>query len=106
MVLLSAVASAVGVLVVTLRVTESPAKKAARVELKTKKELRALTENISAYARRVRQQFPTGDVVVSEHDLAQQLRKRTDAVAKALDVLLTENKVQRAPLAGYWKLKT
>jgi hypothetical protein len=106
MVLLSAVASAVGVLVVTLRVTESPAKKAARLELKRKKELRALTENILAYARRVRQQFPTGDVVVSEHDLAQQLRKRTDAVAKALDVLLTENKVQRAPLAGYWKLKT
>jgi DNA-binding GntR family transcriptional regulator len=44
----------------------------------------------------VRQQFPTGDVVVSENDLAQQLRKRTDVVVKALDVLLNENKVQRA----------
>jgi DNA-binding GntR family transcriptional regulator len=67
--------------------------------------LHALIESISAYARPVRQQFPTGAVVVSENDLAQQLRKRTDAVVKALDVLLNEKKVQRAPLAGYWKLK-
>jgi hypothetical protein len=33
---------------------------------------------ISTYAQTVRQQFPTGDVVVSERDLAAQLRKRPE----------------------------
>lgn len=47
---------------------------------------------------------PTGDVVVSEHDLAEQLRKRPDAVATALNILLGERKVQKATLSGYWKL--
>ena len=46
----------------------------------------------------------TGDVVVSDHDLAEQLRKRTDMVVTALNLLLNEQKVQRAPLRGYWKL--
>jgi diguanylate cyclase (GGDEF)-like protein/PAS domain S-box-containing protein len=36
--------------------------------------------------------------------LAEQLGKRPDAVAKALHLLLTEQKVQVAPLKGYWKL--
>jgi hypothetical protein len=43
-------------------------------------------------------------VIVSEQDLAEQLRKRPDAIATALDLLLREQKVQRAPLSGYWKL--
>ena len=43
---------------------------------------------------------PTGDVVVSECDLEEQLRKRPDSVATALDLLLGEQKVQRAPLSG------
>jgi len=43
-------------------------------------------------------------VVVSERDLAEQLRKRPEAVVMALDRLLSEQKVQRAPLSGYWKL--
>jgi hypothetical protein len=43
-------------------------------------------------------------VVVSERDLAEQFRKRPDAVATALNLLLGEQKVQRAPLNGYWKL--
>jgi diguanylate cyclase (GGDEF)-like protein/PAS domain S-box-containing protein len=42
--------------------------------------------------------------VVSVRDLAEQLGKRPDAVAKALHLLLTEQKVQVAPLKGYWKL--
>jgi hypothetical protein len=37
--------------------------------------------------------------------LAEQLRKRPDSVATALDLLLGEQKVKKAPLIGYWKLK-
>jgi len=36
--------------------------------------------------------------------LVEQLGKRPDAVAKALNLLLREQKVQQAPLRGYWKL--
>jgi DNA-binding GntR family transcriptional regulator len=54
--------------------------------------------------RNVHQRFPTGDVVVSEEDLAEQLRNRSDAVVTALNLLLNEHKVERAPLSGYWKL--
>ena len=69
-----------------------------------KEELRALADRISTYGRKVHQQYPTGDVVVSERDLAEQLRKRPDTVATALNLLLGEQKVQKAPLSGYWKL--
>ena len=58
----------------------------------------------SNYGRNVHQRYPTGDVVVSERDLAEQLRKSSDAVATALNLLLGERKVQKAPLNGYWKL--
>jgi hypothetical protein len=68
------------------------------------KELRLLAQRISTYAQTVRQQFPTGDVVVGERDLAEQLRKRPEKVIIALNLLLNEQKVQRAPLNGYWKL--
>jgi len=68
------------------------------------KELRALADRISTYGRKVHQRYPTGDVVICERDLAEQLRKRPDSVATALDLLLGEQKVQRAPLSGYWKL--
>jgi DNA-binding GntR family transcriptional regulator len=68
------------------------------------KELRLLSERISSYGHTVHQRYPTGDVIVSERDLAEQLRKRSDAVATALNLLLSEPKVQRAPLRGYWKL--
>ena len=43
-------------------------------------------------------------MIVSELDLAEQLRKRPDTVATALNLLLNEQKVQRATLSGYWKL--
>ncbi len=75
-----------------------------RAQRKTKKELRALADKISTYGRNVHQRYPTGDVVVSESDLAEQLHKRPDSVATALDLLLGEHKVQKAPLNGYWKL--
>jgi hypothetical protein len=81
--------------------TEARAKSA---EQKRRKELRFLADKISGYGQIVHQRYPTGDVVVSKRDLAEQLRKRPDAVSTALNLLLSEQKVQRAPLRGYWKL--
>jgi hypothetical protein len=104
--LVAVLGSALGVVAVSMRAFESQETKAKRLEMKRQKELRALTERISAYARSVHKQFPTGDVVVSERDLAEQLRKRTDMVVTALNLLLNERKVQRAPLNGYWKLNS
>jgi hypothetical protein len=69
-----------------------------------KKELRTLANRISTYGRKVHRHYPTGEVVVSEGDLAEELRKHPDAVATALTLLLGERRVQRAPLNGYWKL--
>ena len=78
--------------------------RAQRAERKRDKELRTLADKISNYARDVHKRYPTGDVVVSEVDLAKQLHKRPDTVATALDMLLGQERVQRAPLRGYWKL--
>jgi hypothetical protein len=79
--------------------------RAKRSERKQKKELRSLAERISSYGHTTHQRYPTGDVIVSERDVAEQLRKRPDAVLTALNLpLLNEQKVQKAPLRGYWKL--
>ena len=102
--LVALLGSAVGLGVISIRALVSEETKAKRLELKRQKELRVLKERIAAYARGVHKQFPTGDVVLSESDLAEQLRKRTDMVVTALNLLLNEQKVQRAPLSGYWKL--
>jgi hypothetical protein len=99
-------ASAVGIIVASVRAFESEESKARRAELKKQKELHLLAERISIYGKTVHQRFPTGDVVVSEGDLAEQLRKRPEAVLTALHFLLNEQKVQRAPLNGYWKLNS
>ena len=87
-----------------LRFLESDGVRAKRAERNKKKELRSLAERISSYGHTVHQRYPTGDVVVSERDLAEQLRKRPDNVATALNLLLGEQKVQKTPLSGYWKL--
>jgi hypothetical protein len=83
---------------------ETEKAKAQRAQRNRKKELRTLADRISTYGRNVHRRYPTGDVVVSERDLAEQFRKRTEAVAIALNLLLGEQKVQRASLSGYWKL--
>ena len=75
-----------------------------RADLKKEKDLRTLARKISSYARNVHKRYPTGDVVVSQVDLAMQLRKSPDAVAAALSLMLDEQQVQRAALDGYWKL--
>jgi hypothetical protein len=97
-------ASAVGIAAASVRAFESEESKARRAELKKQKELRSLAERISIYGKTVHQQFPTGDVVVNERDLAERLRKRPEKVVTALNLLLNQQKVQRAPLNGYWKL--
>ena len=77
---------------------------AKRAERNQKKALGSLAERISSYGHAVHQRYPTGDVIISERDLAQEFRKRPDVVITALNLLLSEQKVQRAPLRGYWKL--
>jgi len=89
---------------VSARAFETDRSRAKRAERKKERELRSLADKISRYGQIVHQSYPTGDVVVSEHDLAEQLRKHPDAVATALHMLLGERKVQKAPLNGYWKL--
>ena len=96
--------SGLGIAALFVRVLESDGARAKRAERNKKKELRSLAERISSYGQAVHQRYPTGDVIVSELDLAEQLRKRPDAVATALNQLLNEQKVQRATLSGYWKL--
>ncbi len=94
----------VGIAAICLRVFETDGARAERADRTKKKELRSLAERISAYGHAVHRRYPTGDVIVGERDLAVQLRKRPAAVATALNLLLNEQKVQRAPLKGYWKL--
>jgi hypothetical protein len=98
------IVSALGIAAICIRVLETDAIRAKRSERKQKKELRSLAERISSYAHTTHQRYPTGDVIVSERDLAEQLRKRPDAVITALNLLLNEQKVQKSPLRGYWKL--
>ena len=87
-----------------MRVFETEEARAKRAEGKRQKDLRSLADKISEYGQGVHQRYPTGDEVVSVRDLAEQLGKRPDAVAKALHLLLTEQKVQEAPLKGCGKL--
>ena len=89
---------------VSARAFETDRSRAKRAERKKERELRSLADKISGYGQSVHQLYPTGDVVVSEHDLAEQFRKRPDTVVTALYILLGERKVQKAPLGGYWKL--
>jgi hypothetical protein len=54
--------------------------------------------------RSVHHRYPTGDVVVSEKDLAERFRKPPETILTALNILLGEQKVQRTPISGYWRL--
>jgi hypothetical protein len=98
------IAGAVGIAATCRWCLETDEVRDQRAKGRNKKELRALADKISTYGRNVHRRYPTGDVVVSERDLAEQLRKCPDSVASALDLLLGEQKVQRAPLSGYWKI--
>jgi hypothetical protein len=98
------IVSALGIAAMCMRVFQTDGVRAKRAERNKKKELRSLAWKISSYGNIIHRRYPTGDVVVSERDLAEQLRKPQNAVATALNLLLSEQKVQRAPLRGYWKL--
>ncbi len=67
-------------------------------------ELKALAEKISKYALAMQDKYPTGSVVVSEEDLASKLHHAPGKIARALGLLHSQQKVERAPLSGYWKL--
>ena len=96
--------SALGIAAICIQAFETEDSRTRRAEQNKKRELRSLAQRISSYGQGVHQRYPTGDVIVSERDLAEQLRKSPEAVATALNLLLGEHKVQRAPLDGYWKL--
>ncbi len=68
------------------------------------KELHSLAERISKYARDVQARYPSGSVVVSEDDLAGALHRAPERIARALGLLHSQQKIERAPLSGYWKL--
>jgi heme exporter protein D len=100
---LAFVVSLLGLIAICIRALETEDSRVRRAERNKKKELRSLAARISSYGLSVHLQYPTGDVIVSERDLAEQFRKHPDAVITALTILLGEQKVQRAPLKGYWK---
>ena len=99
-----AVASTVGIVIMCKRCLETDKGRAERAQRTQQKEIRALADRIASYGRKIHHRYPTGDVVVGENDLAAQLRKRPDMVGTALNLLLGEQKVEKAPLSGYWKL--
>ena len=68
------------------------------------KDLHSLAEKISKYALAMQEKYPTGSVVVSEEDLAGALHRAPERIARALGLLHSRQKVERAPLSGYWKL--
>lgn len=68
------------------------------------KDLHSLAERISKYARDVQEKYPSGSIVVSEDDLAGALHRTPEKIARALGLLHSQQKVERAPLSGYWKL--
>jgi hypothetical protein len=98
------IACVLGIAPMCIRGLETEKARVERVRRRQEKKFRALAEKILSHGRNVHQRFPTGDAIVSEGDLAEQLRNRSDAVVTALNLLLNEQKVQRAPLNGYWKL--
>jgi hypothetical protein len=68
--------SALGIAAICLRAKETDGVRAKRAERNNTKGLRSLAEKISSYGHIVHERYPTGDVIVSERDLAEQLRKR------------------------------
>jgi hypothetical protein len=87
----------------SIETDETHAGRAQRTQ-EEEKEVRAIADKISDYARSVHRRYPSGEVVVGENDLAALLGKRRDRVGTALNLLLGEQKVKKASLGGYWKL--
>jgi hypothetical protein len=98
------VACALGIVATCKTCLNNDETRAQRLQRRQEKRIRALADRISTYGRKVHQRYPTGDVVVGQCDLAEQLGENADAVVTVLNLLVKEQKVQRASLAGYWKL--
>jgi len=98
------VACAIGIAAASARLLDTDQARAQRAERRRARELRLLADRIAAYGRSVHRRYPTGDVVVSESDLAERFRKAPETIATALNILLGEQKVQKTPMSGYWKL--
>lgn len=96
--------TAVGIAATSKACLETDEARAQRKQRNQEKRLRALADKISSYGRKIHQRYPTGDVIVSQSDLAEQLGKAPDAVITALNLLHKEQKVQTTLMAGYWKL--
>jgi hypothetical protein len=86
--------------------TETEEQRAQRAKQKRENELSRVAKQISNYARDLHQRYPDGEIVISDDDLSRQLHKSHELVATALAMLLEQKQVQRAPLAGYWKLNS
>ncbi len=84
--------------------TETEEQRAQRAKQKRENEITRVAKQISNYARDLHRRYPDGEVVISDADLAKQLHKPHELVASALDNLSEQKTVQRASLAGYWKL--
>jgi hypothetical protein len=95
---------ALGLVAMWTKLFESGQVRSERLEQKRKTQARALADRISRYGRQTHERYPTGDVVVNQRDLAEQVGKSPDEVIIALNLLLAEHKVERSSLQGYWKL--
>lgn len=95
------IACALGAAVTWRRNYGQDPERAARIQEQDRK---ALADKISQYASEMQEKYPTGSVVVSEEDLASKLHRAPEKIASALGLLHTQQKVERAPLSGYWKL--
>src|SRR5437667_10134136 len=73
--------AAIGIAATTRRHLETDEARVHREQRNRQKEVRALADKISTYGRKVHQRYATGDAVVRERDLAEQLRKHPDMVA-------------------------
>ena len=82
----------------------TPNKDPDRAARMKEQDLKALAEKISKYASEMQEKYPTGSVVVSEDDLAGALHRAPEKIVNALRLLHSQQKVERAPLIGYWKL--
>src|SRR5437762_14112751 len=96
--------AAVGIAFTTRRCLETDEARVQRDQRNRKRELRALADQISTYGRKVHQRYPAGDVVVSEHDVAQQVRKHRDIGATALKLPSGDQRAHKPPRSAYRQL--
>jgi hypothetical protein len=86
--------------------TETEEQRAQKAKQRRENELSRVAKQISNFARDLHQRYPDGEIVISDDDLSKQLHRPQELVASALTILLEQKQVQRAPLAGYWRLNS